>query len=585
MTSQTKGSSLSLDDLWVDRAAYRPGQAAHLRIVLRNWADTPRFARLNVRLGWLDEPVWEQHQQIEIPPGKHDVTLPLQLPPVSFRGYGIDLILHDDDGHSLRQESTALDVLDDWMQAPRYGFLVQFAPGSEDAAAVVATLARYHINVVQFYDWMWRHYTLMPPSEEFIDACGRPLSLKVVREKVTACGSYGMATLGYAAVYGAEAEYALAHPEEMLYDGAGAPYSLEKLFYIMNIHRGNSWRTRILSEMARAVREVPFDGLHLDQYGFPTEQAFGPPPGSVPYDLAADFPPFIDDAHSVVQQARPGSGIIFNAVRNWPIETVAPTSQDATYIEVWPPYESYQDLQTLILGARQLAPQKQVILAAYIEPLKNVQGDDLPYAEAATRLASAAIWANGGFHLLMGESNGALCDPYYPAYALMRPDFARVMRHYYDFVVRYENALSDLRLATINGREAQDMVRLHGLPSSTTGEAGKVWVIVRQMPGLYTVSLVNLSQARDAYWNAPKPPPLPLHNLEIEVRVEGEIQGIFAASPDRDGGRPCQVVHHAIQKDGGTTEIRANLPCLEFWSMIVIKMSSDHPVREGIGNA
>ncbi len=189
MTSQTKGSSLSLDDLWVDRAAYRPGQAAHLHIVLRNWADTPRFARLNVRLGWLDELVWEQHQQIEIPPGKHDVTLPLQLPPVSFRGYGIDLTLREDDGHSLVQESTALDVLDDWMQAPRYGFLVQFAPGSEDAAAVVATLARYHINVVQFYDWMWRHYTLMPPSEEFIDACGRSLSLKVVREKVTACGS------------------------------------------------------------------------------------------------------------------------------------------------------------------------------------------------------------------------------------------------------------------------------------------------------------------------------------------------------------------------------------------------------------
>jgi hypothetical protein len=64
-----------------------------------------------------------------------------------------------------------------------------------------------------------------------------------------------------------------------------------------------AWRTRILSEMARAVREAPFDGLHLDQYGFPTEQAFGPPPGSVPYDLAADFPPFIDDAHSVVSTA------------------------------------------------------------------------------------------------------------------------------------------------------------------------------------------------------------------------------------------------------------------------------------------
>src|SRR5258708_21625130 len=109
-----------------------------------------------------------------------------------------------------------------------------------------------------------------------------------------------MASLCYAAVYGAEAEYALALPEEMLYDGAGAPYSLEKLFYIMNIHRGNSWRTRILSEMAPAVREGPFDGLHLDQYGFPTEQAFGPPPPSVPSHPPTNFPPSLHNPHSVL---------------------------------------------------------------------------------------------------------------------------------------------------------------------------------------------------------------------------------------------------------------------------------------------
>ena len=576
---------ISLKDMWVDRAVYQPGEPANLLLLLQNQGEAAVPVQLYVSLSWLDEEVWTRDRQIEIQPGEQQVALPLELPVESFRGYGVDLTLCDEYGYPCAQKSTALDVLENWVQAPRYGFLSDFAPGDHNAEAICASLARYHVNLAQFYDWMWRHYILMPPEDEFNDALGRRISLRSVREKVAACHMQGIAAIGYAAVYGAEPEYALEHPAEMLYDAAGEPYSIEKLFYIMNIHEDNPWRTQILAEMARAVREVPFDGLHLDQYGFPKKEAFGPAPERVPYDLSRDFPMFIDEARRAIRQVQPGSQVIFNAVENWPIETVASSSQDATYIEVWPPYESYYDLQKLILEARRLAPHKQVILAAYLAPLKGAQGEDLLLAEAATRLASAAIWASGGFHLLIGEGDAALCDPYYPAYAALRPDFARVMRHYYDFVVRYENALSDLRLATINGREAQDMVRLHGLPSSTTGEGGKVWVIVRQMPGLYTVSLVNLSQARDAYWNAPKPPPLPLHNLEIEVRVEGEIQGIFAASPDRDGGRPCQVVHHTIQKDGGTTEIHANLPRLEFWSMIVIKMSSDHPVREGIRNA
>jgi dextranase len=57
-------------------------------------------------------------------------------------------------------------------------------------------------------------------------------------------------------------------------------------------------------------------------------------------------------------------------------------------------------------------------------------------------------WA-GGFHLLLGEANGAVCDPQYPKYATLRPEFVPVMRAYYDFTVRYENWLFDLSLALL----------------------------------------------------------------------------------------------------------------------------------------
>jgi dextranase len=574
MLEKTDANPVTLHDLWSDRATYTPGEDATINLRLRNSALTSLAIVLDVHLSWLDETIAEHHHRLEIAAGDHEVRLPLALPSDSFRGYGVDVSVRDHNARLLAQRSIGLDVLEHWTQAPRYGFLSDFSPGDQDAVTHVSALARYHVNVVQFYDWMWRHYALMPPEDIFIDGCGRTLSLEAVRQKVAACKMQGMAAIGYAAVYGAEPEYALEHPAEMLYDADGAPYSLGKLFYIMNIHQDNPWRTRILASMAEAVKEVPFDGLHLDQYGFPRENVFGPAPDRVAYDLAKDFPPFIDDARVAIRAASPASRVIFNAVMNWPIETVAPTSQDATYIEIWPPYESYSDLQKLILEARRLAPTKQVILAAYLEPLKDAQGDALIKAEAAALFTSAAIWANGGFHLLMGEHNAALCDPYYPDYTPLRPDFADVMRRYYDFVVRYENVLSDLDLVTLPGTPEQQTVNIPGLQVSSCGEAGKIWTITRTKPGLTTVGLINLSEATDTHWNAPKAPALSRHNIEVEIQVAGTVQSIFAASPDHEEGRPQPLAHTLLQR-GERTWVRVSIPHLHYWSTIVIKTLSE----------
>ncbi len=570
MSNRHAEYALSLEDIWADRAVYQPGEPAHLLLLVQNRAEHPVTVLLHVALSWLDQEVAIQSQRLEIQPGKQQLELPLELPAESFRGYGVDLTLCDEHDHPWIQKSTALDVLEHWTQAPRYGFLADFAPDAHDAEAICASLARYHVNLAQFYDWMWRHYVLLPPEEEFSDALDRRLSLRVVRAKVAACRAQGIATIGYAAVYGAEPEYALEHPGELLYDAGGEPYSLEKLFYIMNIHADNPWRAQILAEMERAVREVPFDGLHLDQYGFPRENAFGPAPERVPYDLAEDFPVFVEEARKAARRAQPDARVIFNLVENWPVQTVAPTTPDATYIEVWPPYTSYYDLQQLILGARYLAPEKQVILAAYLAPLQNARGADLLLAEAATRLASAAIWASGGFHLLMGERDGALCHAYYPSYAPLRPAFARVMRDLYDFVVRYENTLSDLRLVTTPATEAREQIQIQGVEVSAIGEAGKVWAILRRMPQFFTVSLINLSSASDDAWNAPKPAAEVLRDLRVELQVSGKITGVYAASPECNAGRPSSLDYQLVQR-AGATWLQTTLPTLEYWSMITLK--------------
>jgi hypothetical protein len=144
------------------------------------------------------------------------------------------------------------------------------------------------------------------------------------------------------------------------------------------------------------------------------------------------------------------------------------------------------------------------------------------------------------------------------------------MRGLYDFVVRYENTLSDPRLVTTPADEVLQRIQIPGRAVSATGEAGTVWAILRQMPQFLTVSLINLSTAPDASWNAPKPVAETLHALPIELRVSEEIIGVYAASPEHDEGRPCSLAYRLVQRDGATW-LQTTLPALEYWSMLTIK--------------
>ena len=50
-----------------------------------------------------------------------------------------------------------------------------------DVEGVVDNFHRLHLNAVQFYDWMYRHARLLPPTDDFVDPLGRELSLATVR--------------------------------------------------------------------------------------------------------------------------------------------------------------------------------------------------------------------------------------------------------------------------------------------------------------------------------------------------------------------------------------------------------------------
>ncbi|MEO7913652.1 MAG: glycoside hydrolase family 66 protein [Roseiflexaceae bacterium] len=556
----------TISDVAPDRASYRPGETAHITVTLTNRQSTTVRVHLVLSLTHLDQLIEQIGQNSEIGAGATvPVVFTLTPPPTPLHGYGLDATLYDEAGLVLAAGSGALDVLEHWSQAPRYGFLSDFAPGQSDVMARCDSLCRSHLNVVQFYDWMWRHYALLPPADaiepgtqqSYTDALGRRLALATVRETIAAVQARGAAALAYGAVYGAEPEYADAHPELALFDDAGRRVSLAELFYIMNIAPGSPWVPLIVAEFAQAIRALDFDGIHLDQYGFP--KLAHTAAGDL-VDLSTHFPPLIDAARAAVVAAKPSAGVIFNAVGNWPIETVAPTTQDVVYIEVWPPDESYNDLRRLIADARRLSANKPVILAAYLSPFLDCAPEQLAQAEAAAFLSTAVIAASGGSQLLLGERDGMLCDPYYPKYATLRPAFVPQLHAYYDLLVRYEEWLVAPELSDWSAASIQ----LSGPAGSTQAEAGRVWVIARQKPGYRIIHLINLIDQDTTDWNALRTPPTLLSNLGVSIADMPPTQQILLVTPEAASARPLQLL---AKHDN--TALKLCVPNVQTWAMLI----------------
>src|SRR5690606_14685971 len=128
------------------------------------------------------------------------------------------------------------------------------------------------------------------------------------------------------------------------------------------------------------------------------------------------------------------------------------------YVEVWPPYVTYGDIERIIRDAYIDSSGKATVIAAYVDP-EN---------EATVKLLDAVIFAHGATHIEIGEGDGMLADPYFPLFRRVSPSLWQDLISYYDFLVRYRQWLA--------------------APRTALNAAGRVWidgrpVLLRPEPG------------------------------------------------------------------------------------------------------
>ncbi|MBW7881306.1 MAG: hypothetical protein H3C34_01485 [Caldilineaceae bacterium] len=558
---------IKIVDTYPDRATYRPNDQARIQVKLANTAERLGRATVRARLMALQDELARAEQPVDLEPlASVTAELALRLPAGDWRGYGVEVELIDAHDQAMAQATTALDVASDWTRAPRYGFVADFTPDEDarESEQRLASLARYHLNALQFYDWMYRHQLFLPPATEFIDPLGRRLSLDVVTRKVRLAHEFGMQALAYVAIYGAAPDYIAEHPEQGFYCSDGTPYTLGDWLYITNIAHP-SWQEQLFSECRRAISSVGFDGIHLDQYGYVRT---GYTRDGSRVDVEAELPDFLNAARSAVDNAP----AVFNAVGNWPVAAVARSSVEPLYIEVWPPNDSLRDLREIIVRARDLRHGRAPVLAAYLSDFLSADPAAQAGAAHALRRLTAAIYLNGGSHIMLGEENGVLRHPYFPNYYRLTPEQVRAVRADYDFIARYaeylfDPAWRDISVTSTGG--INEDIRLDVPRFGPHAEPDSIWTIARMRDHELTLGLINLCGMASTAWNAPQPAPRQLRDVRVTLQMERPIQAAYFASPDCSDGRPIPL---QVQQSGRVSTLI--LRELAYWGLLIVQFSA-----------
>jgi len=570
-----------IERVTTDKAMYPPGTPVQISIELRNRTGATYDGSITLAFYHLAATVADEQSQPVAALGS-DVTAihtyTWTPPPDDFKGYWIEVRALDQGGtNALDTAATAIDVSSDWKKFPRYGFVSQFG-AAVDAADVMAKLNRCHLNGIQFYDWQWQHHRPYSPDERWLDIANRQISRASVTALIDEAHRYNMVAMHYSLAFGAYDTYwqdgSDVKVEWGLFKSSSNPTSEQQDFhplpngwatsklYLMN--PGNpAWQEYIFAQQKQVFEHFAFDGWHIDTLGKRGDRWDA---NGKPVDLAATYARFTNNAKAALQKR-----MLFNAVGGYGQDKIAASADvDFIYTELWEQdgIRTYADILAQAARARAKSDKALVFPAYMNKALAQSGSGNHFFNEASVRLADAVIFTAGAAHLELGDSEGMLSGEYFPSQPLVMSDTLKLaMQDYYDFLVAYQNLLRD------GVSDSSNQVVLEGLVTSTEGQQGTAWTLVKTRAGVMIVHLINLTTIPSNEWRdsiGAYPVPGTLTNLALKVYYSGSLREgakLSDASPDRDHGKAHEL-SYATGSDEHRSFVTATLPELQYWEML-----------------
>ena len=442
--AQAAGGTVSLTDAYVNQARYSPGAAATVSAVLHETTGAGSWSgNVSYTLTHLGSTVSTGTAAATVASsGTSTVTWSVTPPSTDFTGYLVQI------SAGTSTAATAIDVSSSWTHFPRLGYLTSYpsSTSSTSADADVTTLARrYHINALQFYDWMWRHENPVQHTGSTLPATwtawnGDVISTDAVKTYIIAAHNQAVAAMPYSMSYAALQNYQTVSGVDpswaLKYASSGTPWAFQMKpsdpntnLYMFNPANA-AWQNHITAKYVDQVTSMGFDGAHLDQlgnWGGMTDAA-----GS-PVDLPSGFASLLTATKTGLSSTS-GKVLGFNAVDGFGGDNVAAAKQtDYLYSELWDKHESYLAVKTYLDHQKNLSGGTPAEVAAYL----NSKDDAGPRYEAESGTFAGAVtvatdhpgYTGSGFVANFGQSGDSV------TFTVNAPEARR-----YSVVLRYANA-------------------------------------------------------------------------------------------------------------------------------------------------
>ncbi|WP_251478483.1 glycoside hydrolase family 66 protein [Mesobacillus subterraneus] len=541
------------NDLQSDKSRYNPGEK-----VIFSLSTDAEPTKIKVSYFHLNKKL-----KTETITNKHSWSW--QPPDDDFKGYLVEVKMTD--GNKVQTETIAVDVSSDWSRFPRYGFLSEFnEKSSEKVENIIASLNRYHLNGLQFYDWHFEHHQPLKmdgdtPATDWQDVANRDISLQTIQQYIDLAHDRNMEAMAYNLLYGSFESRGLPHEWHLFKDRElkeidqhPLPEQWKSNINIMNL-TNPWWQDHIIDQQRTVYKNLPFDGWHIDQLGDRGE-VFNEWGDRI--SIADSFAPFL----TKIKDNLPDQEIIMNAVNQYGQKSISQASPAFLYTEVWDEYKFYNDLKRILDENASLSDGGSSVLAAYM----NYRHSEKPgkFNEPGILLANSVIFANGGAHLELGEH--MLSKEYFPHNQLNVPGtLEKKLISYYDFLTAYENLLRD-QVKESNVSAAS----IEGIPLSfNMAQQNKLWVLPKEKDHKKILHSINFLDENSMEWRdteGKQSKPATREDLRFTYKEAQTVKAVWLASPDIQSGRPVSL---DIDQKGG--EISFTLPSLTYWNMVVIE--------------
>lgn len=594
-----------------DRAFYSAGSEINVYVDLVNGTGSAFDGKVNIATCSRGQTVGLTAQNITLASGASStMTFQFTVPTLAAKAYQLSVVaLNSSDTASASCSGTgssssspvdiasgAINVAANAQEDPIEAYVDPQAMQSvTDYSTITDNLAQYHIGLVQFYDWGYRHDEPYTTAATWQNLQNIPVTKTETTSLIQAFWKYGVFNQLYTSWNGAYSDWPTADTSVKIgmgvftnQCGLTGTCTVNDQFWtasgwksfgwvvdgsVQENPANGYWMSWIASQYQAAMSGWGFNGVHLDTMGDPIGSTL--PDGTTLQTLyngqGQALPDLGDYLANFANYVQSYTGVCtdINLVSGWNLQGESVNGNSCNmYIEPHPEFNNYPYFASVDALVQQMrewtsrplitAYYPQQVLSGSLDKSYAISGDTVTVCDPTSNSSCTAsnpgielmlgqIAVSGASELAMGDYDHLIPGPFFPRATLkIDSDLQQYLADYWNWFVASRdllrgNNVTSTQIITIANSSGTNI-------GSSTGDAGDVYYRAWQKPGIAVgASLTNLVGLTNARVDDPDG----LHNPTAQTNLSMTMQAyglsptgnLYYSAPDIDHGFPQKLTY------------------------------------------